>query len=72
MKKVILFIFLTFITLKAGDLECKALYFKERYTRYEPDGSTKYGISNDYTESKYVPTSIEKSSTIVAEIYYEF
>ena len=50
----------------------KDTLFKLRYTRYEPDGSTKYGISNDYTESKYVPTSIEKSSTIVAEIYYEF
>lgn len=28
MKKVVLFIFLAFITLKAGDLECKALYLR--------------------------------------------
>lgn len=50
----------------------KNTLFKLRYTQYVPDGSTKYGLSNDYTESKFVPTSIDKSSTIVAELYYEF
>ena len=58
--------------LSAGVRLDKDTLFKLRYTKYEPDGSTKYGLSNVSTDSDNVMRSIDSSSTIVAEIYFEF
>lgn len=58
--------------LSAGIRLDKDKLVKLRYTKYEPNGSTKYGLSNDYTDSKNVPTSIDKSNQVVLEFYYDF
>ena len=58
--------------MSAGVRLDKDTLFKLRYTLYNPDGSTKYGLSNVATDSSNVPRSIDRSSTIVAEIYFQF
>lgn len=50
----------------------KNTLFKIRYTEYDPTKSTKYGLSNESTDSKYVPTSISSSNQVIFEVYYEF
>lgn len=50
----------------------KNTLIKLRYTEYNPTKATKYGLSNESTDSKYVPTSIDSSNQVTLEIYYEF